>query len=235
MILHVHQLSQSHGLTQDVAKQTAEQRARAGYVPYLVPKQFDLSVTKGDGDYSNGVINYCILTHRHNGMAELEIDLKTDPCAGFWQAGDTPFRRPRGWHVEWRRRRHVHFSRCFPRLVAERGVFFVFQGQHDRASDDNVARAPGLSRNSDTITVNGNNKLTLKQDFAFHDIQCQEMNAQRMIEAEQLSIFTKLVLQASALVPPLELTYNQKRQAHGGASIAYCTSLDMLTHSFRSC
>jgi len=102
-------------------------------------------------------------------------------------------------------------------------------------SDDNVARAPGLSRNSDTITVNGNNKLTLKQDFAFHDIQCQEMNAQRMIEAEQLSIFTKLVLQASALVPPLELTYNQKRQAHGGASIAYCTSLDMLTHSFRSC
>jgi len=136
VILHVHQLSQSHGLTQDVAKQTAEQRARAGYVPYLVPKQFDLSVTKGDGDYSNGVINYCILTHRHNGMAELEIDLKTDPCAGFWQAGDTPFRRPRGWHVEWRRRRHVHFSRCFPRLVAERGVFFVFQGQHDRACKD---------------------------------------------------------------------------------------------------
>ena len=211
-----------YGLTQELAAQTEEERRKAENVPYLVPKQFDLSVTKGDGNYSKGVINYCILTRRPQGVPEHDISVKEDPGAGFWQDGDTPFKRVRADGMSSGADGVMAFSRAVFRDMWLKEQFLKYfkvdTGELAKTlvpKGDNTAKAPGVSNMTESITVNAANKLTLKQDFTFHDMSCEEMNAQRMQETEQLSIFVKLVLQASALVPALELKYNQKRLAKG--------------------
>jgi len=209
-----------YGLTQDVAAQTSEEKARAENVPYLVPKQFDLSVTKGDGHYSKGVINYCILTQRPQGVAESKISIKEDPGAGFWQDGDTPFKRVRADGTSSGADGVMAFSREIFRnfWLKEQFLTYFRVSTADLAKtlvpeDDNVAKPPGVSSESGTIDMSGN-KLTLRQEFKFDDMPCQEMDSKRMQETENLSAALKLVLEASRKIG-LELKYFQKRKAHG--------------------
>ncbi|EGO53343.1 hypothetical protein NEUTE1DRAFT_126670 [Neurospora tetrasperma FGSC 2508] len=216
-----------YGLTQELAAQTAEQKARAENVPYLVPKRFDLSVTKGDGDYSKGVINYCILTRRPSGVSESNISIKEDPGAGFWQNGNTPFKRVRADGMSSGADGVMAFSRgIFRDFWLKEQFLKYFKVNTTELAEilipegDNVARETwgrGLWKNDETISVDGTTKLTLKQEFAFNEMRCHEMDVDRMIQTEELSTFLKVVLQASKAIPGMELKYNQRRLANGVA------------------
>lgn len=216
-----------YGLTQKVENLTSEQKQRAENAPYFIPKEFDLTVTRGDGEYSNGVINYCILTHRPDGCIPSSIDHEKDVSAGFWESGNTPYKRIRADGMASGADGVMAFSRdIFRDYWLQRNFISYFKvdmGALSRdlvPSDDRVARPQSTRsyREETTTAYEGHtNKIHLKQEYEFNTMDCQEMDTDKMKESEDLSAFLNLVLTASKKIG-LELTYRQRRQAKGSCS-----------------
>ncbi|KAI8710946.1 hypothetical protein NCS52_01523500 [Fusarium sp. LHS14.1] len=214
-----------HGLTQKLKEIPPKDRKWAENVPYFIPRQFDLTMTKGDGEYSNGVINYYLLTHRPDedpnrsvGEGFRSIEYEKDVGAGFWDAGNTPYKRIRA---------HRKASGAGGVMTFSREIF------RDYWLSENF-----LSYFKPTATYNEHiskgcqdqvNKLCLTQKYKFQPMTCQDMDTDKMKESEDLSAFLNLVLRASKKIN-MELKYLQRRQVQG--RILYGSKqFDMLANS----
>ncbi|EEU33900.1 uncharacterized protein NECHADRAFT_55608 [Fusarium vanettenii 77-13-4] len=222
-----------YGLTQKLEEIPAKDRKQAENVPYFIPRQFDLTVTKGDGEYSNGVINYCLLTHRPDedpnrsvGEGLRSIDYEKDVGAGFWDAGNTPYKRIRADGKASGADGVMTFSReIFRDYWLSENFLSYFKVNMDALGrdlvpqDDNVASAQPTATYNEYISKGYQdqvNKLCLTQEYKFQPMTCQDMDTDKMKESEDLSAFLSLVLIASKKIN-LELKYLQRRQAQGFA------------------
>ncbi|PSR81475.1 hypothetical protein BD289DRAFT_40162 [Coniella lustricola] len=211
-----------YGLTQKVEGQSDEQKKRAEHVPYLVPRDFDLTVTKGDADFSNGVLNYCIVTNRSDGTAPIVVDSKKDIAAGIWDDGDTPYARIRADGKASGADGVMAFSRgIFRDLWLKENFLPYFKANLEELKKslvpqgDNVAKEPNYwCQEATTIGQGQPNEISMRQDFRFNDMPCQEMDTQKMLETESLSNFMKIVLKVCKTVG-IEMKYDQRRLTSG--------------------
>jgi hypothetical protein len=200
-----------YGLTQKIKGQTDEQKLRAENAPYFMPKQFDLTVTRGDGEYSNGVINYCILTHRPHGYAASSIDHVKDVAAGFWEAGDTPYKRIRADGLASGADGVMAFSRFLFRNLWLRKNFIEY---FKVPKNDKTAKAQRTAEYGERCNINGTSQMFIEQEFVFQPMDCDEMDTDKMKESESLGEFLQIVLTASKKIGQ-ELKYSQRRLAEG--------------------
>ncbi|XP_014550204.1 hypothetical protein COCVIDRAFT_71735, partial [Bipolaris victoriae FI3] len=220
-----------YGLTQKLEDIPAGDKDRAENVPYFIPRRFDLTVTTGDGEYSSGVINYCLLTHRPmndpnraSGEGLRSIDYEKDVGAGFWDAGNTAYKRIRADGKASGADGVMAFSReIFRDYWLTQNFLSYFKvdmnalGKDLVPQDDHVASAQPTASYNEQIAAGYEgqvNKLCLKQDYEFQPMKCQDMDTDNMKQSEELSAFLSLVLTASKAIG-LELKYFQRRQARG--------------------
>ncbi|KAL2669888.1 hypothetical protein Neosp_015185 [[Neocosmospora] mangrovei] len=180
---------------------------------------------------SNGVINYCLLTHRPDedpnrsvGEGFRSIEYEKDVGAGFWDAGNTPYKRIRAHRKASGAGGVMTFSReIFRDYWLSENFLSYFKVKMDALGrdlapeDDNVASAQPTATYNEHISKRYQdqvNKLCLTQKYKFQPMTCQDMDTDKMKESEDLSAFLSLVLTASKKIN-MELKYLQRRQAQG--------------------
>lgn len=212
-----------YGLTQEVGDETEEQLQRSEHVPYMVPRTFDLTVTAGDKQHSNGVLNYCILTKRNKGSEATILDRQGDWSAGIWAAGDTPYTRIRANGMSSGADGVIAISRgVFRDLWLKEKFLEYFKVNLDEISqtlvpqDDKLAQPPGVSMQEEVFHIGRNqvNELSVEQKFVFNDMRCEDMNTAKMEETEDIGKVLSVLLGVFKTLD-LELSYRQQRQAKG--------------------
>lgn len=209
-----------YGLTQEVGEETEEQLQRSEHVPYMVPKSFDLTVTAGDKQHSNGVLNYCILTNRRKGSEASILDRQGDWNAGVWAAGDTPYTRIRANGMSSGADGVIAIS-CgvFRDLWLKEKFLDYFKVNLDELSQtlvpqgDKLAQPPGVHMQQEVFRI-GKNELRVKQMFAFDEMKCEDMDTAKIEETEDIGKVLSVLLGVFKKLG-LGLSYYQRRQARG--------------------
>lgn len=168
-----------YGIIAKVPPVSAADNNRAANTPYFVPKLFHLTVTPGANGFTKGTLNYCIMTHRAQGIPEDTVDIKDDSGLGIFK--QTLFETSRSNGTSGGADGVMAFSKkIFSDFWLQSEIATNFKidpyalSPYLLPKNDPVAQAPAVAAfKSDTETKSRG--CTIRTEFTYDPMQCKPM------------------------------------------------------------